>query len=332
VVDFERRADLLDPAAVEDDEAIGQRHRFQLVVGDVERGGAEAALQALDLAAHGDAQLGVEVGQRLVEQEDGRLADDGAAHGDALALAAGERLRLAVEILPISSMRAASVTRASISAFGVLRFFRPYSRFWRRRSYADRARSSGTPWRYRDRPVLDVVDDAVADLHLPFRDAFKAGDHAQQRGLAAAGGADQDDELAVGEGEGKGGVIINVIGNSGENWDAAYFAGSTGNAALMSFTKALGGRSMDEGIRVVGVNPGPVDTPRMFKIMKRKAIDMLGDESRWEELYDKYPGKRPATAEEVADLCVFLASPKAAYISGTVVTIDGGIAARGSVI
>jgi NAD(P)-dependent dehydrogenase (short-subunit alcohol dehydrogenase family) len=89
---------------------------------------------------------------------------------------------------------------------------------------------------------------------------------------------------------------------------------------------------MDEGIRVVGVNPGPVDTPRMFKIMKRKAIDMLGDESRWEELYDKYPGKRPATAEEVADLCVFLASPKAAYISGTVVTIDGGIAARGSVI
>lgn len=132
--------------------------------------------------------------------------------------------------------------------------------------------------------------------------------------------------------KGRGGVIINVIGNSGENWDAAYFAGSTGNAALMSFTKALGGRSMDEGIRVVGINPGPVDTPRMFKIMKRKAIDMLGDESRWEELYDKYPGKRPATAEEVADLCAFLASPKAGYISGTIVTIDGGIAARGSVI
>ncbi|MBU2960256.1 SDR family oxidoreductase [Citreicella sp. C3M06] len=127
-------------------------------------------------------------------------------------------------------------------------------------------------------------------------------------------------------------VIINVIGNSGENWDASYFAGSTGNASLMSFTKALGGRSLDEGIRVVGVNPGPVDTDRMLKIMKRKAIDMLGDESRWEELYAKYPGKRPATAQEVADLCAFLASPKAGYISGTVITIDGGIAARGSVI
>ena len=128
------------------------------------------------------------------------------------------------------------------------------------------------------------------------------------------------------------GVIINVIGNSGENWDAAYFAGSTGNSALMSFTKALGGRSLNHGIRIVGVNPGPVATDRMLKIMKRKAVDILGDEARWEELYDLYPGKRPATVTEVADLCAFLASPLAGYITGTIVTIDGGISARGSVI
>jgi len=132
--------------------------------------------------------------------------------------------------------------------------------------------------------------------------------------------------------KGKDGVIVNVIGNSGENWDASYFAGSTGNAALMSFTKAIGGRSLDDGIRVVGINPGPVATDRMVKIMKRKAIDMLGDEARWRELFDKYPGKRPATARETADLCAFMASPRAGYITGTVVTIDGGISARGSVI
>jgi NAD(P)-dependent dehydrogenase (short-subunit alcohol dehydrogenase family) len=131
---------------------------------------------------------------------------------------------------------------------------------------------------------------------------------------------------------GAGGVIVNIIGNSGENWDASYIAGSTGNAALMSFTKALGGRSLDDGVRVVAINPGPVATDRMLKIMKTKAVDMLGDAARWEELYAKYPGKRPATAEEVADLTAFLASPKAGYITGTVVTIDGGIASRGSVI
>jgi NAD(P)-dependent dehydrogenase (short-subunit alcohol dehydrogenase family) len=130
----------------------------------------------------------------------------------------------------------------------------------------------------------------------------------------------------------RGGVVVNVIGNSGENWDASYFAGSTANAALMSFTKAIGGRSLDDGIRVVGVNPGPVATDRMIKIMKMKAVDMLGDETRWEELFARYPGGRPATARETADLCAFLASPRAGYITGTVVTIDGGISARGSVI
>ncbi len=129
-----------------------------------------------------------------------------------------------------------------------------------------------------------------------------------------------------------GGVIINDIGNSGENWDADYIAGSTGNAALMAFTRALGGVSLDDGIRVVGINPGPVATDRMVKLMKRRALDIFGSESRWEELFDRYPGGRPATPQEVADLMLFLASPRAAYITGTIVTIDGGIAARGSII
>ena len=44
-----------------------------------------------------DAQLRVEIGQRFVEQEDIRIADDGAADGDALALAAGELARIAVQ-------------------------------------------------------------------------------------------------------------------------------------------------------------------------------------------------------------------------------------------
>ena len=58
----------------------------------------------------------------------------------------------------------------------------------------------------------------------------------------------------------KRGVIINIIGVGGERLDAGYIAGATGNAALMAFTRTLGSTSIDHGVRVLGVNPGPVET------------------------------------------------------------------------
>ena len=54
-------------------------------------------MQTGDLASHRGTQLGVQVAQRLVQQEDGRVADHGTAQGHALALAAGKRLGLALE-------------------------------------------------------------------------------------------------------------------------------------------------------------------------------------------------------------------------------------------
>ena len=70
----------------------------------------------------------------------------------------------------------------------------------------------------------------------------------------------------------------------------------------------------------------------MIKINKRRAIDVYGDESKWDSLHQHYPGQRAASAEEIADLMLFLCSPRAGYISGAIVTIDGGIAAKGSII
>lgn len=128
-----------------------------------------------------------------------------------------------------------------------------------------------------------------------------------------------------------GGVILNNIGNGGQNPDFNYIAGSTGNAALMAFTCALGGRSLEDGIRVVGVNPGPVATERIAKVLKSHAARLLGDEARSGELMAGYPLGRAATVAEVADLFVYLASPRSSYTSGTVVTVDGGITSRRSV-
>ena len=98
VVELERRADLLDDAVVHDDDAVGHGHRLDLVVGDVDGGGLQPLVVLLDLRAHLHAELGVEVGERLVEEEDLGVAHHRAAHGDALALAAGELARVAREV------------------------------------------------------------------------------------------------------------------------------------------------------------------------------------------------------------------------------------------
>lgn len=124
--------------------------------------------------------------------------------------------------------------------------------------------------------------------------------------------------------ERKNGVIVNVIGVAGERLRQNYIAGSTGNAALMAFTKTLGGDSMDFGVRVIGVNPGQVETDRLRTRLQKKAQDAFGDPSRWKELL-KNPMGQP---KEIADLVAFLASPRASFISGTIVTADAGRAAR----
>ena len=123
------------------------------------------------------------------------------------------------------------------------------------------------------------------------------------------------------------GVVINDIGAAGEKFDANYICGSAGNAALMAFTRALGGKSLADNIRVVGINPGPVGTDRHVTLMKTRAKNQLGDENRYRELQKGFPLERPAHAREIADLMTFLASDRSGYTSGVIFTVDGGISA-----
>ena len=122
----------------------------------------------------------------------------------------------------------------------------------------------------------------------------------------------------------KRGVIVNIIGSAGEKMNAAYVAGSTANAGIMAFTKALGGASHADGIRVVGINPGPVETDRLVSLHKQMAQTKLGDAGRYKELFKDMSFGRPASAEEIANAVAFLASDRSAYTSGTILTIDGG--------
>ena len=86
-------------------------------------------MQPLDLDAQFGAQLGVEVGQRLVEQEHVDVAHQRAADGDALALAAGKRRRLALQQRLDLQDSAARATRLAISSLGMPATCSPKDRF-----------------------------------------------------------------------------------------------------------------------------------------------------------------------------------------------------------
>jgi NAD(P)-dependent dehydrogenase (short-subunit alcohol dehydrogenase family) len=75
-----------------------------------------------------------------------------------------------------------------------------------------------------------------------------------------------------------------------------------------------------------------VATERLVGLMKTEAKRKLADESRWQELSRGFPFGRAATVEEIAATVALLASDLSSYTTGTIVTIDGGMVNRGSLI
>ena len=98
-VDASGRIVLLQPAIREHQHPVAHRERVVLVVGDVNKGGAKDVVKASQLLPHRDPQVGVQVAQRFIQQEDPRFADDGAAERNPLPLATAQLAGIATEEL-----------------------------------------------------------------------------------------------------------------------------------------------------------------------------------------------------------------------------------------
>jgi len=120
------------------------------------------------------------------------------------------------------------------------------------------------------------------------------------------------------------GTIVNVTGLAADRTDAGYVAGTAGNASLNAFTKAIGGKSLNDGVRIMCVSPGPVATERLVNLMRTKAEAEHGDPDRWQSYLANLPLGRAASVQEVADVVVFMASERANFVNGSVVNVDGG--------
>ena len=104
--------------------------------------------------------------------------------------------------------------------------------------------------------------------------------------------------------------VVGVTGNPGQTNYAASKAGMVG------FSKSLAAEVASRGITVNVVAPGFIATPM---------TDVL-DDSQKVELLKRVPAGRLGTAAEIAASVVFLASDEAAYITGTTMHVNGGMA------
>ncbi len=121
------------------------------------------------------------------------------------------------------------------------------------------------------------------------------------------------------------GVVINVIGTGGKVAAPIHLAGGAANAALMLATAGLGNAYAGRGVRVVGVSPSLTETSRVAEgLAADAAAQGIGLDEARSRAVSKLPLGRMASAEEVADLVVFLASDRASYVSGTTLSVDGG--------
>jgi NAD(P)-dependent dehydrogenase (short-subunit alcohol dehydrogenase family) len=163
------------------------------------------------------------------------------------------------------------------------------------------------------RTPVDELDSKA--LHAAMEAKYFTYMHATEaviRGMAARGS----------------GAVVNVVGQGGRAANPLHIGGGAANAALMlasvGYAKAYAG----QGVRVNVINPGTTRTNRVdegldaaVRASGRPKEDLLA------EMVTEIPLGRFGEPEEVADVAVFLASPRASYVTASIITMDGGTTA-----
>jgi NAD(P)-dependent dehydrogenase (short-subunit alcohol dehydrogenase family) len=120
-----------------------------------------------------------------------------------------------------------------------------------------------------------------------------------------------------------GGVIVNtssILGHASQKTTASYAAAKAG---VQGLTRTIAIDHAREGIRCVSISPGTIDTPLTQSVARGIAG---GDPTELIATWaDAHPLGRLGTPEEVAETILFLASPRAGFITGADILIDGGI-------
>jgi hypothetical protein len=172
-------------------------------VGHIDRGYTKAALQGADFDPHLVAQLGVEVGERFIKQEQIRVPHNRAPHCHPLTLTTGQLTGPAVQqrrkIQHLSSLSHLTLNLR----LGDTAVFQPVAHVL---GHGHMRVKRVVLEHHRDVAIrrINVIDHTVANAQRPFTDVFQTGDHPQQGGFATARRANQYHKLPIGDVEGTG--------------------------------------------------------------------------------------------------------------------------------
>lgn len=125
-------------------------------------------------------------------------------------------------------------------------------------------------------------------------------------------------------GQGGGGAIVNIVGMGGKVPSPTHLPGGAANAALMLASAGLANAYGRLGVRVNALNPSATSTDRLNQGLEAEA-KLAGStvEEALRKANDRTGLGRLAKPEEIADAVLFLASARASYISGAILSIDG---------
>jgi 3-oxoacyl-[acyl-carrier protein] reductase len=121
------------------------------------------------------------------------------------------------------------------------------------------------------------------------------------------------------------GSMVTIAGIGGKEPEAPFTIGSSVNAACVAFTKAMADIGKTDGVQVNSINPGRVETERLWRRLRETMKSTGRDEAAVREEYRKdFNISRFGTVEDLGSFIAFLVSPRGRWLHGATIDIDGG--------